>query len=205
MPKKRDNLRRRPPVRIPKRRFLLVCEGAVTEPCYFNELRHLYRSLIDLDIVPGGTPKTVVERAVDIKKESERAAKREKDDNLRYDKIWCVFDVDEHPFLPEAQQQAKDNRIAVAISNPCFELWALLHFQDQHAHINRHDVQRLCRQHIPRYEKKLPVPALLPRYAEAVRRASELDNWHENRGTIRGNPSTGVHRLSEEIRAESRA
>ena len=76
-------------------------------------------------------PKTLVERAVAMKREAALEAKRKKDENLKYDQVWCVFDIDEHPFVPEAKQQARDNGIEVAISNPCFELWALLHFRDQ--------------------------------------------------------------------------
>src|SRR5271156_3507691 len=135
MARRNDRLRRRRPFREVKRRILIICEGEVTEPKYFNDLRHLTRSLIELSIEPGGTPKTLVERAVDLKKAAARDAKRGKDENLKFDVVWCVFDVDEHPYLAEAQQQARVNGIKVAVSNPCFELWALLHFQEQHAYI----------------------------------------------------------------------
>jgi hypothetical protein len=30
--------------------------------------------------------------------------------------VWCVFDVDIHPNLPEAKQQARDNGLSLAIS-----------------------------------------------------------------------------------------
>jgi RloB-like protein len=203
MAKRRDNLRRRAPTREPKRRFLIVCEGEITEPFYFKELRHLLRSPLELVVLPGDTPKTLVERAAQEKNSAERDARRGKDENLKYDETWCVFDVDEHPFLAEAQQQARDNDINVAISNPCFELWAVLHFQDQRAHIDRRAVQGLCRLHIPRYEKRLPCADLLHRYDDALRRAVDLEQWHQLRGTPGNNPSTGVHRLTEKIKARS--
>jgi hypothetical protein len=47
---------------------LIVCEGTQTEPGYFQETRHLERSLIDLEMSPGGEPKALVERAVEKKK-----------------------------------------------------------------------------------------------------------------------------------------
>jgi hypothetical protein len=203
MAKRNDSLRRRRPFREVKRRILIVCEGEVTERNYFNDLRHLMRSLVDLDIDPGGKPKTLVERAVDLKKTADKDARRAKDQNLKYDAVWCVFDVDEHLLLAEAQQQARDNGIEVAVSNPCFELWALLHFQEQHAHIGRHEVQRLCRQYMPGYEKRLPCQTLLAEYDEAVRRSIQLEQWHQTRDTVGANPSTGVHRLTEEIRKEA--
>jgi hypothetical protein len=183
---------------------LIVCEGEVTEPNYFNDLKHLTRSLVDLEIEPGGNPKTLVELAVGLKKTAEKDAKRSKDENLKYDAVWCVFDVDEHPRLAEAKQQARDNGIKVAVSNPCFELWALLHFQDQRRHIERDEVRRLCRHYMPGYEKRLPCETLLPMYPDAVRRCVDLEHWHQTRGTDGNNPSTGVHRLTEEIMRAAR-
>jgi hypothetical protein len=204
MARRNDSLRRRRPYREVKRRILIVCEGIVTERHYFNDLRIQTKSLVDLKIKPGGTPKTLVERAVELKKSAEKAAKRSKDENLKYDAVWSVFDVDVHPFLAEAKQQARDNGISVAVSNPCFELWALLHFQDQRAHIERHEVQRQCRHYMPEYEKRLPCETLLPIYRDAVRRCAELEHWHRTRDNDGANPSTGVYKLTEEIMKEAR-
>jgi hypothetical protein len=141
--KVRNSLRRGRPTREPKRRFLIVCEGEVTEKRYFEHARRLLRSLIELEISAGGDPKALVERAAEIKRKSDEMASRQKDDNLRYDRVWCVCDVDEHPRLRDARQQARDNGINMAVSNPCFELWALLHFQDQNSHIERDKVRAL--------------------------------------------------------------
>jgi RloB-like protein len=199
--KKNASLRRRRAFREPRARFLIVCEGTVTEPLYFKEIRRTERGLIELEIVPAGVPKTVVERAVQMKKESQREAHSRRDDNLKYDHVWCVFDVDEHAFVPEAKQQALANAIDVAVSNPCFELWLLLHFQDQTAHVERDRVQRLCREHMPGYDKAPPCDALMPRRSQAIERASQLESWQASRGNAGENPSTGVHRLIQQILA----
>jgi hypothetical protein len=197
---KHDRLRRRGPRREPLARILVVCEGTRTEPSYFQGMRHLQRSLVELELSPGGTPKTLVERAVEKKKEAVRAAKRSADRNQLYDEIWCVFDIDEHPFVPEAKDQAQANGIPVAVSNPCFELWILLHFQDQRGHMERGQVQSLCRKYLPDYEKKVPCERLAALHADAVRRATDLETWQELRGCKGDNPSTGVHLLAERIR-----
>ena len=202
---KRDSLRRRRPSREPFPRILIVCEGKSTEPEYFNETRHLERTPVELDIRSGGVPKTLVERAVELKKASEQSAKKQADDNQLFDHIWCVFDVDEHPNLMEAKQQAKDNGIMLAISNPCFELWAILHFRNQRAHIERGALRKECQKFIPGYEKHLPVSKLLPRYNAALRRAQELDSWQQSRGCDGENPSTGVYKLTEQIRRIGRS
>jgi len=113
-----------------------------------------------------------------------------------------VFDIDEHPLIPEAKDQAKANGIELAISNPCFELWALLHFRDQRAHIERGKVQHLCRSHMRGYEKELDYETLQPKYSDAVRRAGDLEKWHGSRGTVGANPSSTVYRLVERIKGQ---
>lgn len=190
---RRDTLRRRPASRSPLARFLIVCEGTQTEPGYFRETRHLEHSLLELEFSPGGVPKALVERAVEKKKDAERLARSQKDSNLLYDEVWCVFDIDEHRLIPEAKQQARANGIGLAISNPCFELWALLHFRDQRAHIERGPLHHECKQYMPDYEKQLPSARLHPLCDDALRRASELDQWQRSRGCEGENPSTGVY------------
>jgi hypothetical protein len=197
--KRRDSLRRRAPYRQPLPRILIVCEGKRTEPEYFREMKSVERALVDLDIRTEGKPKQLVERAVELKRQTEAAAERERDENLRYDEVWCVFDIDTHKLIAEASQQAKSHRIELAISNPCFELWVLLHFQDQRAHILVRQVQRLCAKHLPEYEKKVPYAKLRPHYMVAVRRAKRLEEMHAPHVRLRGNPSTGVYRLTERI------
>ena len=65
-----------------------------------------------------------------MKREAERVAKRQRDSYLAFDEVWCVHDVDDHPRLDEARIMARDNDISLAVSNPCFELWLLLHFRE---------------------------------------------------------------------------
>jgi hypothetical protein len=170
-----DRLGRRTPHREPLPRVLVVCEGIRTEKGYFQSLKHTHRIPIDLVIEAGGTPKRLVEIAVKLKQEADALAHGRGDPNLKFDEVWCVFDVDEHPYLSEAKKQAKDNQIQVAISNPCFELWVLLHFRAQTSHIERDIVQRACRELLPGYDKNLPYDKLWPRYADALDRAKKLD------------------------------
>jgi len=206
MSRRRDDLRRRGWITEPRLRVLICCEGRVTEPSYINGLKSALRiRLVHIEVGPAGSnPKTLVDHAVEKKQQAERDARREKDDNLRYDEVWCVFDVDVHEHIPEAKQKAGANRINLAISNPCFELWLLLHFQDQRAHIERHQAQSACREHMPEYDREVPFELVFPHYRLAVERAVELDHWQETRGCAGENPSTGVHLLTEQIMKLSR-
>jgi hypothetical protein len=45
----------------------------------------------------------------------------------------------------------------------------------------------------------VPFEAIFPHHQEAVGRAVALDNMQQNQGCPGGNPSTGVHRLTERI------
>jgi hypothetical protein len=155
---------------------------------------------IDVVVDGPGVPKTLVEKAVSHKRAAEKLARQENDDSVLFDEVWCVFDVDDHVKIPDAKQQAKANQISLAISNPCFELWALLHYQSQTAHITRQKLARLLQTHIPGYEKLLPVDDLEPRYPSALKRGMALEKDCERLGEPGKNPSTGVHHLAERIR-----
>ena len=144
-------------------------------------------------------PKTLVAYAVARMKEAAREARRRRDENLSYDEVWCVFDVDDHPAIVEAKQQARDNGLKVAVSNPCFELWILLHFQSQTRAEQRSGIRRLCKAYIPDYDKEAKYERLKPSYPTAVERARDLDKWHESRNTTGHNPSTSVHQLTERL------
>lgn len=208
MSKRRRNrggsLARGRPRREPRRRILVLCEGGETEPGYLRTIRGEFRHpLVEIVIEGfGEDPKTLVERAVAMKREAEREARRQGDELLRYDEIWCVFDVDDHSRLPDARQQAQAHGIRLAISNPCFEIWALLHFQEQTAFLGREKVRSFLKKHLPEYRKVLPFDRLRPHYAEAVRRAEHLDRRCEERGVPGDNPSTGIYQLTELIRQE---
>lgn len=195
------SIRRRGPTREPKQRILIVCEGEETERGYFKAFQHEVRNpRVEVKVASqSGEPLQVVEIAVSLKEKAEGEARSQRDENLRWDKVWGVVDVDEHPRLEEARQLAVKNDIDLAISNPCFELWALLHFQEQRAHIERDKAQAALRCHLPGYAKGLDFPKLHPGYGDAVRRAQALDAEAERQVAPGRNPTTGVYRLTESI------
>jgi hypothetical protein len=195
--------RRRPTIE-PQARLLIVCEGRVTEPKYFSDMRRAEEiRLVEIRIEgAGAVPRTVVQRALALKEEAEREAKRSSDPSLRFDEVWCVFDIDDHPRLNDAKQLADANEILLAISNPCFELWVLLHLKDQTAHIDRTKIASLCCQVMD--QKRVNYGVIRERYDEAVRRASALHQRQCQNGCEGDNPTTHVHRLTERLLSLSR-
>jgi hypothetical protein len=202
-----NRLKRRAPRLAPRPRILVICEGEKTEPGYLNSLRITEKiRLIEIEIVEAaGVPKTIVERAVRKKREAKKRATREGDSSQQYDEVWCVFDVDAHPNLAEALQQAHANEIQVALSNPCFELWVLLHFQNQTAWIDRHAALSACRLYIRNYDKKVSYAETRDRYPEAAARAQALDAQQRRNSQLGENPTTWVYKLTERLLDLSRA
>ena len=183
------------------RRIAVFAEGEKTEHCYLTHWHRAYRDQVQVDIKEGlGAPMTVVGHAVEQKRSEAREARRGR--GRSSDEYWCVFDIDQHPNIGTAVQKAIDNGIGVAVSNPCIELWFTLHFQDQTAHIERHDAQAISKAAL-KCDKTLNEQALqelMERFPEAKARAVRLDAMHMGDGRpARSNPSSGVWRLIDRI------
>lgn len=189
------------------RKIRIHTEGKKTEPGYLNMLGRRYNHLVNIDIdTTGQGPKSLVEQA--CKDEDERRRRRRPAPPYDYDEIWCVFDVDEHPDINQAINRARQKGVKVAVSNPCFELWLVLHQQDRTAYIDRRAVQRLARELELIKGKRIDDSSfnlLLDKYEDARRRAKELDRRHKgNLSSPWSNPSTGVWRLVDSILEGSR-
>lgn len=208
MARRPRRFQRRNPFSAPRLHILIVCEGKVTEIGYFEGCREAFKNgrvKVYVDHRDGAA-QALLRRASLLRKEADLKARRIGDDSVRYDEVWCVFDVDDKRALDlsSLRQEAEQYGIHLAISNPCFEIWALLHFQDHTAYIERRSLAGLLRRLLPDYEKALPFNRLYPSYPTAVQRATALDRQQEAAGDPGGNPSTGVYRLTERIREGGR-
>ena len=181
--------------------MLIVCEGAITEKQYFEQFAKFHRnSLVDVIVEGGkGVPLTVVRAAKERKENAISDAKRKDDEFLKYQLVWCVFDVDNHPNVPEARIMAADNGIELAISNPCFKLWLLLHHRDCPGELHRHKAQTMLKDHVAGYDKHVNFDDYRDGYQKAVQRAKSLDQLAESMGEPGRNPTTGVYVLTEMI------
>ncbi len=198
---------RRTPSREPRRRILVVCEGEKTEPQYIEGFARAHRdSIVDVKIAGGvGVPRTVVQEAKRRKIDAEEASKRDRDPFQKWDAVWCALDVDEHPQLREALDMAKANGIQVAMSNPCIELWLLLHHLN-HAPgmLDRDKARSKLKKFIPGYDKTVDFEKDYRQgYEQAVRLAEKLDALAESVGEVGRNPTTSFYRLTQSIAASS--
>lgn len=126
-PKNNSALKRKGPQRNQYETILIVCEGEKTEPNYLNEIKNdLKISTVTIyKNTKGLKPDEVLSTA---KKEYKRA-------NEGYDRIYCVFDEDEHSTYKDTIHRIKQKpknikcKIYAINSAPCFEIWLLLHFE----------------------------------------------------------------------------
>jgi hypothetical protein len=178
----RRDFQRRPPKKELGQRILIACEGLATEPRYFEAIRKHFRlSTVNVFLIrhAGSDPHSVVVAAIDKKEEQEDEGIWIEGSSM----AWAVFDGDEHiqnnlQNWNNALQKASKNKINLAISNPCFEFWYLIHFQDHSAYITRTDAMRLLKKYVSGYEKAkvlYPEP-LASRTQDAIQRAKKLQN-----------------------------
>jgi hypothetical protein len=88
--------------------------------------------------------------------------------------------------------------VRLAVSNPCFELWLLLHFRD-HGAVSASYRQLLPKliKHVPGYDKcRLDFTQYDAGVADAMRRGERLDPSGREHAR---NPSTGVWKLVRQV------
>ena len=186
-------LKRAPPSREELVTITIVCEGRNTEPDYFHAMRLLTRlhASVRIAVVRGAGDPSAIARTC-----GERVGKS--------DQVWAVFDRDEHPHFDSAIDECRRIGAHVAYSNPCFELWLVLHIEDYNRMGDRDEVQRHLGTLQPTYDrsgrKTLDFAALINGVDDAERRADAQISERKKEGDPRGCPSTTAFRLTRILR-----
>lgn len=205
----RRSLKRSRHHREPKRRFIILCEGKNTEPAYFAAFRRTFRdALIEVETVaPAGVPYTLAMAAAGMAKSLglSPGSRRRRNSFEERDEVWAVFDRDEHPRFEEAVDVCHQSGVGVGRSNPCFEVWLILHEADYDSPGDRHAAQAHFEGLRPEYDgdgaKTPDCDDLVRRVEAAEQRGETLLDRREAEGTPYGPPSTTVGRLTRSIRA----
>ena len=186
------------------RKIIIVCEGD-TEEIYFEAIRKSKRlQTLKIRVVNPdfSDPENIVKRAVELRDEAKRQRNW-----LDKDEAWAIFDGEEHianniQNWNRALILAAKETINLGISNPSFELWYLLHYQNQNANIHRDKARRRLITHLPAYDKTEDFYEshfkLLTNQAET--RAKDLLVRIQRDGLeTYNNPSTQIHLLVETL------
>lgn len=188
------------------RLFIIVVEGETTEPSYFQALddnKLIIKSRVIPYVVPPengkSAPKYLISNAEIAKTECGPLSPR--------DEIWIVFDVDEHSGSSRIEQihsalhDIETQKWFVALSNPCFEVWLLLHVTDDLEGITDYgaSAEDKLRITLGAYSKSnTPAQCLdLNAIQSAITRAREIDT--DPNSPIPELPGTRVYRLVERL------
>ncbi|MCE5297153.1 MAG: RloB family protein [Euryarchaeota archaeon] len=187
---------RRTSVRRPRKRLFVICEGERTERLYFLDLRKNFR--MNIEVKPSHD-----RDAIGMVRCCLKVIEDEELDLEDGDEVWCVFDTDNNTdeMIEEATRIA--GPVNIAISNPCFELWFILHFEYHDKRINDcEEAVKVLTKHIHDYCKSKDVfPMIEGSTADAIENAKKLNKHHLGQGKVlkncECNPSTQVFLLLE--------
>jgi hypothetical protein len=194
--------------------FLIVTEGKVTEPVYFNLLlRDLHLSTVRIKVQPGDAsdPRRVIRTAERLANEQKRKHKKGVlgiDEPAKFDHVWAVVDTDvavRNNIWNDVLQLAVAKKVMLAHSTPCFEFWLLLHIAGftTRADLVDGDTAKSAVKHALGRDystneatAKEAIATFLSKWPEAVGHAERVRHHHEEAQTPKpANPSTEVDRL----------
>jgi len=197
--------------------FLIVTEGRVTEPVYFDFLlANLKLHAVRVKVMPGraSDPRHVIETAANEVKEQLRKYRKGLlaiTEPAKFEHVWAVIDTDvavRMGYWNDVKQLAAARKVRLAYSTPCFEYWLLLHLLDTtrgdlvDGDAAKHAVkQELGRDYSTNEETACEVmPLFMPHWQQAVLRAQRVRKLHVDAATPEpANPSTEVDRLVQAL------
>lgn len=161
--------------------FFVFCEGD-TEVVYVEMLRSYYR--LPVHIIAKKTLLNVTPALVDRCKSAYVQTKT--------DQTFLMYDLDVPTMLERLQ---KVPNATLLCSNPCFELWLLLHYADQKTELSSEECVSRLLSFEKQYKKGTLLSAnkqyLMGNVALAITRARNLRAFN--------NPSTTIHLLIEAL------
>lgn len=165
-------------------KFFVFCEGE-TEAAFINHLKITHRKPVE--IISKVTKNQISARLI---KESMKSFPY-----FKKDLVFLVYDIDVVGFLEKLKSIQKEITSILITSNPCFELWYLLHFINQAGEISSDKCIKKLRSYIKSYQKGSINLKLLQKLDEmqsdAIVRAKNL--------SFPDNPSTNVHVFVAEL------
>jgi hypothetical protein len=173
--------------------IIVAYDGERTEDEYFRGWKLIIPgsrlSLVPIFVKSGGNPLHAV-----------RQARKEQKNVGDYAEFWCVSDCDDAPEadIAKAREEALRWNIRLCLSNRCFEVWILLHFERLTRPVNSaRDAIAMVGEYEPAFSEKnksVSFSKLLPLTPTALEHAV----WLAGQGFH--NPYTNVHGLVKKLR-----
>lgn len=190
-----------------RKRLIIACEDTKSSRFYFQEIF----SELQKDFAIAKTS-LVIAKHIGTDPNNVLKALLEHPKYETFEHKWIVIDRDEKRLrkgetggrtveeFEQALANAEKNKVDVAYSNPCFEIWVLLHFQYYDKKIDRYVLERYLRRYYQYSKSKLFSRMFDPDLQKtAIKNATNLMRWREGQGInpTTDNPSTTVHKLVE--------
>lgn len=188
-----------------QKQIVIVVEGTKTERLYFEALARDFRiQTVKVSVIDSSgktAPIQIVERAIGTRKDLRIREEWEED----HDELWCVFDTEDGSNisgLTEAYSKADTQDVKLAVSNPSFEYWYLLHFREtDREFLNSDAVISELRNYLKAYEKNISVYFTIKKNLTlAIHHAQILRNRNLLSWSAKRNPSTGVDILVQVVK-----
>ncbi len=178
-----------------KKLFVVSVEGSKTEPQYFA----IFNQPQSIVLVKCLKRPSTESSPIQVLKKMQGYLRKE---SLRKtDEAWIVVDKDDwtEDQLRELLQWAKKSENhGFALSNPNFEYWLLLHFEDGKGLANSQECLTRLKRHLPNYKKDIDGKKItLELIAKAISRAKQRDTNRSNDLPLIW--STSVYKLVEKI------
>ncbi len=197
MKRQLGGLKRKTESRYFRKKILIICCGVQTEPNYFRgfPIPPEYNVVINSDAVD----------SLNMAKNAIQIMKTEMKRSFAFTECWVVFDKDS--FLNDNFDNAiwiiEKNKLHVAYSNQCFELWYLLHFELLQSSLNRSDYWTKVTTYLGtvKYQKNSTdmYDRLKDNQEYAIKNAEKLLEQHEGKTCAKADPSTTVHLLVQRL------
>lgn len=174
--------------------FVIATEGSVTEPSYFEKFKGRDVAIKTVDSGQDSSPAGVL-------KSLRKYLKANPLD--KGEEAWVVIDRDIWP-SEQIEKVYKTllgmrpkGQLYLALSNPKFEFWILLHFEDGYGVSSGTACDQRLKKYLPRYDKDLSCwNPKIGEIMQAIERAKRMDkercDWPRDRGTT-------VYRLVEKL------
>jgi hypothetical protein len=184
------------------RLFILATEDTHAPEQYFRNLNFNQVKVLVLPTTDGeSAPAAIVERLCNAYEKTSLNRQLE-------DEFWLLMDTDHH-FQPnhcrgtlQALDRARQKNFGIAISNPCFEVWLLLHHTDlSEPLVPSSAAEALLRSTLGSYNKANldSTQFIYALVLAAIQRARRLEELKPAEGYIPSNPGTQLYRLLEAI------
>jgi len=160
--------------------YFIFCEGE-SEESYVQYLRNKYRLPVEIvsKVTKGNIDSKLIKKHISSRPQHEK------------DIIFLMYDIDVTGFIDKLNEIKKHVKSELLVSNPCFELWYYLHFNNQTAEISTDRCIKKLENICPDYKKgtisvKLK-EKLETKQIEASQKAQNLSLYN--------NPSSSVYNL----------